>query len=633
MSGMTAEWMNKVVAVLWEVTRGAWLTGAALLLVRGMFRRVLTPKAKYYLWFLLVLRLLLPVVPESSYSLMNLSAALPEVMEEVQEASEVPAVQQAPETSVSEPAQSQTQTVIQRVSEENSHHSRAGTVFSVWLAGVALMAIVYLCLYGLTAIQLHRCPDCQDEETLVRFRILKAKMGIRGSLRLAMGSGGMLGGIFRPTLVLPAEVYGAGAEPILVHELTHYRYGDRWLYLLLRVMTALHWFDPMVWLCFHLAKQDSEAACDQRVLDSGMVSVRDYLTALVDQGLLSRRKPGLMHTSFATTRKRYVRRIHEIARYAKKRPLALLLSVALTAAICIFTFTGKTEPAQPQAVIRIPSDSYNAMTEVDGKLYLVDLSGNIYTMDWYTGETEVFCKSPGGFVEWCSDQELRYLYYMDGETLCRMGTDTRKKEALCALPELVKILAVTDGCVFYWQQDGYYGLNISTMESRRMFSEEIPQLSYMPGLDNTVYVALNYSDRNDRVERWDLLTGEKTVLYEHMNNISMVSQGTVTGNTLYFQLGDCIYTMPADGSSEPKQISSTLGAKSWAAVQCSDDSLIFTVYAYGTQVKRYDPVTGLSSTLPNSEEAGVTFAAVSGNRYAIMSNYMGSGTLVIGDIS
>lgn len=60
-----------VLRVLWSITWGSWLTALAIMLIRVLFRKVLSPKAKYYLWLLLALRLMLPVLPQSSLSVQN----------------------------------------------------------------------------------------------------------------------------------------------------------------------------------------------------------------------------------------------------------------------------------------------------------------------------------------------------------------------------------------------------------------------------------------------------------------------------------------------------------------------------------------------------------------------------------
>ena len=60
-----------VLSILWSITWGSWLTALAIILIRLLFHRVLSGKAKYYLWLLLALRLMLPVLPQSALSIQN----------------------------------------------------------------------------------------------------------------------------------------------------------------------------------------------------------------------------------------------------------------------------------------------------------------------------------------------------------------------------------------------------------------------------------------------------------------------------------------------------------------------------------------------------------------------------------
>lgn len=58
-------------SILWSITWGSWLTALAIILIRLLFHCVLSSKAKYYLWLLLALRLMLPVLPQSPFSIQN----------------------------------------------------------------------------------------------------------------------------------------------------------------------------------------------------------------------------------------------------------------------------------------------------------------------------------------------------------------------------------------------------------------------------------------------------------------------------------------------------------------------------------------------------------------------------------
>ena len=131
-------------------------------------------------------------------------------------------------------------------------------------------------------------PACGDEDTQREFLHLKQYLHVSDRIKLVSGDAGMLGGLFHPTLVIPVERRGEDAAPILIHELMHYKHGDLWINLLLRVLTAVYWFNPIVWICFWWARQDSEKACDERVLASGLVSAYTYAELLYQEGRLHR---------------------------------------------------------------------------------------------------------------------------------------------------------------------------------------------------------------------------------------------------------------------------------------------------------------------------------------------------------
>jgi beta-lactamase regulating signal transducer with metallopeptidase domain len=88
----------------------------------------------------------------------------------------------------------------------------------------------------------------------------------------------------RPVLVLP---FASAAWPAsrlkgaLLHELAHIRRAD-WLWALVgRAACVLYWFHPLVWWLAHRARTESEEACDQRVLGSGMPAP-DYAESLLE---------------------------------------------------------------------------------------------------------------------------------------------------------------------------------------------------------------------------------------------------------------------------------------------------------------------------------------------------------------
>ena len=329
-----------VLRVLWSITWGSWLTALAIMLIRVLFRKVLSPKAKYYLWLLLALRLMLPVLPQSSLSVQNvlpqhtatvsvLPAEAPTapaaepmpIVEAPTEVADIPAVSSAPT-----PAPSEKSPFLPTV------------LLWIYALGVGISALVYLILYLRTARMLSKLPDCTDSDTLSVWQSLRPGLSLPASLRLKRGSQGMSGGLIHPTIVLPLEITGSDAAPILIHETQHIASHDLWIMTLYRLLRCLYWFNPVVWLCFRQAFIDSEGACDQRVLESGLVSGKDYAQALYRESLLTARDGLYIRTAFGgkhTIR----RRIAQIARFHGKRrwmlPLALVL--VLTISACTLT--------------------------------------------------------------------------------------------------------------------------------------------------------------------------------------------------------------------------------------------------------------------------------------------------------
>ena len=90
-------------------------------------------------------------------------------------------------------------------------------------------------------------------------------------------------GLLKPTILLPA---GAGDWPpdrvhvVLHHELAHVRRGDWGVALTATVLRTVYWFNPLLWIACRRLRHESERACDDLVLASG-ISGAEYATHLL----------------------------------------------------------------------------------------------------------------------------------------------------------------------------------------------------------------------------------------------------------------------------------------------------------------------------------------------------------------
>lgn len=88
----------------------------------------------------------------------------------------------------------------------------------------------------------------------------------------------------RPAVVLPTAAREWSADRlrmVLLHELAHVRRRDCLWQWLVFVVTACHWFNPLVWLAAARLRNEQEQACDDAVLITG-VRASDYAETLVD---------------------------------------------------------------------------------------------------------------------------------------------------------------------------------------------------------------------------------------------------------------------------------------------------------------------------------------------------------------
>jgi uncharacterized protein (TIGR03435 family) len=108
-------------------------------------------------------------------------------------------------------------------------------------------------------------------------------------------AGPMTCGVVRPAIVFPSDAqawHEADVRRVLTHELEHVRRND-WLTLCLaRVISAVYWFHPLVWIANRQLSLNAERACDDAVLrESPAVGYADQLVTLAERSLARTRHP------------------------------------------------------------------------------------------------------------------------------------------------------------------------------------------------------------------------------------------------------------------------------------------------------------------------------------------------------
>jgi beta-lactamase regulating signal transducer with metallopeptidase domain len=121
----------------------------------------------------------------------------------------------------------------------------------------------------------HHAEALTQDEILRELDAARDHLGLAKDVRLLRSSRisvPVIWGVFRPVLLLPAEVVTWPAERVrvvLLHELAHLKRYDGLSLLLTRLAVSLFWFHPLAWTLERAGRNDCERACDDLVLASG----------------------------------------------------------------------------------------------------------------------------------------------------------------------------------------------------------------------------------------------------------------------------------------------------------------------------------------------------------------------------
>jgi beta-lactamase regulating signal transducer with metallopeptidase domain len=255
----------------------------ALLAARPLFVNKLSRAGQYYLWLIVLLRLILPLTPT-----FGLTAGLfPETADptpQVQRVSGSPADLQP-----AQDAAGDAESVLPAAGAPSAQDSPAsppadtpagnagsfdflGALAVVWGVGAALSFAVKSARYAYFARKVKtEARPLSDGGVFEAFRDTAALAGIRklpGLMVSTLVSSPMLLGLVKPAVLLPESALTAGKAGlpyIFRHELTHLRRRDILYKWAAELCLCVHWFNPLAYLMTRRIASSCELSCDEAV--------------------------------------------------------------------------------------------------------------------------------------------------------------------------------------------------------------------------------------------------------------------------------------------------------------------------------------------------------------------------------
>ena len=390
---------------LFEMSIAAGYCAIFVIIIR-FFMRKLPKSYSYVLWAVVFLRLLMPSLPESDWSLMPGKDFM--VLERFVENESVDVGKVSIENEA-EVTYSQNNVVSEEVTANQrdsvfapspvkprfaqfalhtqqytgGQHVQDAEIFKI--EPLQIISWVWLVVSAILLVY------CVVNNILFEKRLEGAEWVAPNTYELESLQTAFVIGAIKARIYLPSNLPEEYRSYVLAHEQTHMKRGDNLVKHIAFALTCIHWFNPLIWLAFYLMCRDMEMSCDERVLRAlGMEEKKAYSMALLS--VASGRKLQLgMPIAFSETSTKS--RIKNVLKYRKPKFWATLVAGAVIVAVAtgllsnpsgqVVSAGGEPEPSTESIV---PEESSEAIKE-ETYAHDNDLAGEPTNAESYIGES------------------------------------------------------------------------------------------------------------------------------------------------------------------------------------------------------------------------------------------------------
>jgi bla regulator protein BlaR1 len=365
--------MNSLISIFKEVVylgATASILILTILLTKKIFHKALSPKWHYYIWILLLVRLLVPVFPESSISIYNLFSAeadkvnlpisqvsnpstegtLTENFTDTKEALSQEALNVSGENTANPLVSSSIADRVLKAKESPKYNSAIIIMAFTWITGVLLLSVYSICINIVFAVSVRkRYTLLKDERINTILEDCKSSMRIKHPIPLLTSNKvrtPALYGFFN-TKILISEIHmeklsAAEIKYIFLHELSHYKRKDIAVNWILALLQIVYFFNPLIWYAFYKIHEDCEISCDASAL--GYINECEYQsygsTVIKLIKLFSESNFIPVTAGISKNKSSYKRRIIMISKFKKSKWTNTLLALVLIVFVGSIGLTG-----------------------------------------------------------------------------------------------------------------------------------------------------------------------------------------------------------------------------------------------------------------------------------------------------
>ena len=326
--------------VLLSIT--ASILAIAIIVVKNIFRKKLSGKIHYYIWFLLVLKLIIPLNLQSQLSPFNF----------INDKSQKYDISSVVNKNLSNISSLNTNTNNHKQSSASTDNykptitssTRLGfnlkTAALIWIIGVLLILSYIILVNIILWINIEKRPNCRRTDVENILQESKFKLGINSKISIIYDEdvkSPAVYGIIRPKILISQRIIdGLSSQKlkfVFLHELAHIKRKDLILNVGIMLLQVIYWFNPLIVYSLYEFKQDCELACDATAINAlNSNEIRDYGETIIDM-LQMLSKSNLFIGTLGFSNKYSKRRIIMISSFNKKSIAGTAIALCLVFAV------------------------------------------------------------------------------------------------------------------------------------------------------------------------------------------------------------------------------------------------------------------------------------------------------------
>lgn len=347
---------NHLFLFILSLSLSGTLIGLLLLALRPVTKKYLSKKWNYYIWLIVVARLILPIHFETNlvndvFSVLGANQTVPNAEAE---SDAYEALTENMQGAVGEAESAEIDIIagadanMQKKETVKPAVSTEGQLFFpylslIWFFGMLLSFFIKVNDYrNFKAYIMADCRKVTDEKITVLLEKVRKNLKVGEHVSLytnPLAASPAIIGIREPFVILPENGIDEKQLPfVLHHELIHLKRKDLWYKWLFQLVLCIHWFNPFLYLFNKKLNMDCELSCDEKVVSMLEEQERRiYGNVLLDAAELKNRyKNNVLSTTLVEDKKNLKERLSGIIHYKKETPVLLLISLGIFAAVGIF---------------------------------------------------------------------------------------------------------------------------------------------------------------------------------------------------------------------------------------------------------------------------------------------------------